>query len=59
MSAWVYILSERWTDDEGDSHNLYTVGFYAPDGKWHGDMDFDSRTAAAQRVHYLNGGDPE
>ena len=44
---WVYIESE---------HNLWTVGFYSPDGKWHPDSDHDSREKAAERVHYLNGG---
>ena len=58
MTSWVYIVSERWTDDDGNTHNLYTVGFYAPDGVWHGDSDHATRKEAAARVHYLNGGDP-
>lgn len=37
--------------------NLYTVGFYDPNGKWHADSDHESRGDAARRVHYLNGGD--
>ncbi len=45
--SYVYIESE---------HNLYTVGFYSPDGKWHAESDFPSRVWAAERVHYLNGG---
>ncbi len=44
---YVYIQSER---------NLYTVGFYAPDGKWHPDSDHVSSSAAAARVALLNGG---
>jgi hypothetical protein len=44
---WVYIRSEP---------NLYTVGFYDPSGEWHTDSDFSDREAAAERVHYLNGG---
>jgi len=36
--------------------NLYTVGFYAPDGECHTDSDWDEREDAADRVHYLNGG---
>ena len=36
--------------------NLWTVGFYSPDGKWNPESDFPSRTYAANRVHYLNGG---
>jgi len=47
---YVYIESER---------GLYTVGFYKPDGTWVPESDHDSRTSAAQRVHYLNGGSYE
>ena len=47
MGNYVYIRSEP---------NLYTVGFYDPQGEWHPDSDFDSRQEAAERVHYLNGG---
>ncbi len=35
---------------------LYTVGFYAPDGRWIAESDHDSREGAAARVHELNGG---
>jgi hypothetical protein len=35
---------------------LYTVGFYAPDHQWHAESDHGSRKEAAERVHYLNGG---
>lgn len=44
---YVYIQSEP---------NLWTVGFYDPDGIWHSDSDHSDREAAARRVHYLNGG---
>jgi len=44
---YVYIESE---------HNLWTVGFYSPDGEWHPDSDHETRESAAKRVHYLNGG---
>lgn len=47
---WVYKQTE---------HNLWTVGFYSPDGQWHGDSDHDDRELAATRVHYLNGGKKE
>lgn len=54
---YVYLESERFHDDEGRVHALYTVGFYRPDdGKWEPESDHASREAAAQRVHYLNGG---
>lgn len=44
---YVYIRSEP---------NLWTVGFYDPDGKWKTDSDHTDREEAAKRVHYLNGG---
>jgi hypothetical protein len=47
---WVYIKSEP---------GLWTVGFYAPDGKWNTDSDWDDRERAAERVHYLNGGEKD
>lgn len=46
-NMYVYIESE---------HNLWTVGFYGPDGKWHSDSDYDVREEAVKRVAYLNGG---
>lgn len=45
--TWVYLRSEP---------GVYTVGFYDPDGRWHGDSDWPDREQAAARVHYLNGG---
>lgn len=44
---YVYIKSEP---------QLYTVGFYRPNGKWEPESDYRSAEEAAQRVHYLNGG---
>ena len=44
---YVYIRSEQ---------NLYTVGFYDPKGKWEPESDFNTTKEAAERVHYLNGG---
>lgn len=46
MTVWVYIRSEP---------NLWTVGFYAPDGKWQAESDHETKEAAADRVHWLNG----
>jgi hypothetical protein len=34
---------------------LWTVGFYAPDGKWEAESDHSAADAAAQRVAWLNG----
>lgn len=48
---YVYIQSEK---------HLWTVGFYSPDGEWHPESDHKTQEAAAERVHYLNGGnEPE
>ena len=46
-TKYVYIKSEP---------NLYTVGFYDPQGKWQPESDYDTSGEAAERVHYLNGG---
>ncbi|SKO36131.1 Uncharacterised protein [Mycobacteroides abscessus subsp. abscessus] len=47
---YVYIESEP---------RLWTVGHYDPAGKWHPDSDHGSRSEAAQRVHWLNGGESD
>lgn len=44
---WVYINSET---------NIWTVGFYSPDGRWHADTNHDNHESAQRQVHYLNGG---
>lgn len=35
---------------------LWTVGFYAPNGQWHPQSDHTSEEEAARRVAWLNGG---
>lgn len=45
---WVYIKSEP---------NLWTVGFYSPNGEWNPVEDFAARGQAAKFVHWLNGGE--
>jgi hypothetical protein len=35
--------------------NLWTVGFYSPDGKWHPECDCGTPEEAAKRTAYLNG----
>lgn len=47
---YVYIRSES---------QLWTVGFYRPDGRWEPESDHGSPEAAAKRVRYLNGGNEE
>lgn len=44
---YVYVRSEA---------NLYTVGFFTPDGEWIAESDYENRADAAERVHWLNGG---
>jgi len=44
---YVCVKSER---------NLYTVGFYRPDGRWEAESDWTRSEDAAAQVHYLNGG---
>lgn len=50
MSGWVYIKSRY-------EPGLYVVGFYKPDGEWEPESDHHGEESAAERVHYLNGGD--
>ena len=45
--TWLYIKAEQ---------QLWTVGFYKPDGKFEPESDHSTAEHAAQRVHYLNGG---
>jgi hypothetical protein len=51
---YVYIQSEV-AGRAGATNDLWTVGHYDPEGKWHSDSDHSSREAAATRVSYLNG----
>ena len=54
---YVYIESERWRE-QGRLHQLFTVGFYKPDGKFEAESDHSKAEEAANRVHWLNGGIP-
>lgn len=51
---YVYIQSEHSSE-----HNLYTVGFYKPDGDWDPESDHSTSEEAAKRCHYLNGGNDD
>lgn len=46
MNNYVYLRSEP---------NLFTVGFYAPNGTWNPDTDYNTKEEAALRVAFLNG----
>lgn len=48
---YVYIQSEI-------SPDLFTVGFYQPDGPWEPDSDHPTREEAEDQVAYLNGETP-
>ena len=54
---YVYILSEDYRED-GVRHQLWTVGFYKPDGSFNSESDHATTESAAARVAYLNGGIP-
>jgi hypothetical protein len=41
---------------ESFERGLWTVGHRDDSGKWHAESDHDDPQAAADRVHYLNGG---
>lgn len=43
---YVYIKTEK---------NLWTVGFYDPNGVWQSESDCDSKEEAVERVAWLNG----
>lgn len=47
---WVYIQTES-----GSYGDLFTVGFYDPEGAFQPDSDHKTREDAAKRVAYLNG----
>ena len=61
---YVYIRSEKpgWYPSPKQENSIYltgslwTVGFYAPDGKWNPESDHESPELAARRVIELNGG---
>jgi hypothetical protein len=53
---YVYILTESFLDLDQIKQQLWTVGFYKPDGKFEPESDHSDKTRAAARVHYLNGG---
>ncbi len=53
---YVYIQSDKQENSAYLTGSLWTVGFYSPDGKWHPESDHDTPESAAERVHYLNGG---
>lgn len=44
--CWVYKRTEE---------QLWTVGFYRPDGTWEATSDHGTEAEAAHLVHYLNG----
>lgn len=52
-TAWVYKRTEF------SPFSLWTVGYYEPDGTWQPESDHDNPEDAANRVHWLNGGQIE
>lgn len=47
---FVYVRSEA---------NLWTVGHYTPSGGWIAESDHGTAAEAAERVHWLNGGNQD
>lgn len=47
-----------WLYRPADNSQLYTVGFYAPDGTWCPESDHLTLDAAAARCRWLSGGNP-
>ncbi len=56
MEKYVYIQSD-FAGKDCAVHDLFTVGFYQPSGKWEPESDHRTREDAQSRVHYLNGGE--
>lgn len=48
---YIYINESLSQDIE-----IYTVGFYHPNGAWIPEGSYQSKEAASARVNYLNGG---
>lgn len=53
--AQVIQVEARWVYQQSEP-GLWTVGFYDPSGTWHPESDHHDPDEAAQRVHWLNGG---
>lgn len=45
-----------WVYRKQKGEEVWTVGFYDPQGNWVPESDHATAEAAARRVHYLNGG---
>ena len=56
-TMYVYIISEK-AGHQGATEDLFTVGFYRPDGKWEPESDHRTREEAAERTAWLNGSRP-
>lgn len=52
----MYVYKQTQKQDH-DAVAMWTVGYYAPNGSFQPEDDYFSRTEAAERVHYLNGGE--
>jgi hypothetical protein len=51
---YVYIQTEK-AGHGFETRDLFTVGFYQPDGKFYPESDHPTSEKAAERVAYLNG----
>ena len=53
---WVFIKEQRINYITKEVNESYQVGFYSPDGLFQGAYEYTEQAAAAQKVHFLNGG---
>ncbi len=49
-------MSQPYVYIKSKYEELWTVGFYDPDGQWIPESDHPAAKFAAARVNYLNGG---
>ena len=53
---WVF-KPRKVSDERNGDYVLYDVGFFSPGGAWHCLYKGLTRYNAADKVHYLNGGE--
>ena len=54
---WVFEKQTKIDKNTTETRESYEVGFYDPNGYFIGMYEFTERVDAAQKVHFLNGGD--
>lgn len=54
---WVYRKRDKQEGGNQFKCDFWEVGYWTPSGGWERDSEHMSRESAAERVHWLNGGD--